>query len=281
MKISISCALALLGLLLLPTVVYAAAPGADEIIRRSQTLDSGKDLFSRLTFTIETRDGEHKKFTLLMAYKNYAGEKGVQSKVIMFNQYPPDTRDVSFMAWLYTPALQKKDDMWLYLPQLRTVRKLSHHHDPHHHKKDNEDEFSLSELQRFELQPRDITLDRHKLAALETLDGRETYKVVSTPIDPASSRYASMVRWITSDDYLPVRIDYLDQSGRTVKRQTIAWTRIGDAWLWEEVSAVNLQTGNRTQLRQSDIKVNRGLPDNVFTKRFMKRGAGTLLAKIK
>ncbi len=281
MKTSRFFVLALLGLSLLPTV-STAAPGAEEIIRRSQALDSGEDLFSRLTFTIETGKGEQKKFTLLMAYKNYAGKKGLQSKVIMFNQYPPDTRDVSFMAWLYAPERHKKDDMWLYLPQLRTVRKLSHHHDQqHHHKQENEDEFSLSELQRFELQPRDIALDRHELAAVETLDGQETYKVVSTPLDPASSRYASIVRWITRDEYLPVRIEYLDQGGRPVKRQTIRWTRIGDAWLWDEVNAVNLQSGNRTQLRQTDIKVNRGLADNIFTKRFMKRGAGTLLAKIK
>ena len=273
-------ALVPLLLALLPGLA-AAAPAAEEIVQRAQNLDGGRDLLSRLDFTIETRQGEKKQFTLLMAYKRYDGKKGLQSKLIMFNQYPPDSRDVSFMAYLYAPEQVKKDDMWLYLPQLRTVRKLSHHHDPHHHKKDNEDEFSLSELQRFELEGRAPALDHHRLAGRETLDGHDTYKIISTPRDPGSSRYGAMVRWITSDEYLPLRIDYLDADQRPVKRQTIQWVRMDGAWLWREVRAVNLRNGNRTVLRQSDIHVNRGLPDNIFTKRFMKRGAGTLLARIR
>jgi len=150
MKFNSRKILVILLLLLAPTTESMATELTGlQIMQRAYDVYAGKDIFSRLSFTLKDRNDTEKKLGLLMAYKSYEGENGFHSKIIMFNQFPPDKKDISFLAWIYAPEQHKKDDMWLYLPELRTVRKLTHQHNANkhkHHDKDNDDEFSLSEL---------------------------------------------------------------------------------------------------------------------------------------
>ncbi len=272
-------------ILLLATFLPAASGNAapltvDEIMERAMAPRGGKDMLARLDFLIEAGT-ERKRFVLLMAYKREGGKPGAGARLIMFNDFPPHARDVSFLARLHPPASGKKDEMWLYLPQLRSIRKLSHRHEHGHHPEKNEDDFALSVLQRFELQPRDPGLDKHVLLEETELDGQPVYRIASTPRDARTSPYARIVFWITHDDHLPVRLDYLDAGRQVVKRQTLRWQRRGDAWVWQEVEATDLLTGHRTRLRLRDVKVNTGLSDNLFSKRFMRRGAGALQARLR
>ncbi|HFQ91766.1 MAG TPA: outer membrane lipoprotein-sorting protein [Chromatiales bacterium] len=271
-------------LLPIPAVAPAEdAPAAQQIMERAYQVYAGDDMVSRLTFTLRNGAVE-KKQQLLMAYKAYGGRKGLHSKIIMFNESPPDKRNISFLAWIHAPEKNRKDDMWLYLPELRTVRKLTHQHKAGghgQHDKDTGDDFSLSELQRFEMQPRDPGLDRHELQETENLSGQNAYKISSTPRDPDSSPYARIVHHITTDHWLPVRATYFDVSGAVVKRLTLEWQRLDDAWVWKRVTAVNPDNGRETTLEQEVIKLNTDLSDNIFTQRFMKLGVRTLLSRIR
>ncbi len=285
MKFNARKTLVILLLLLAPT---AGSMGAElsglQIMQRAYEVYAGKDIFSRLSFTLKDRNDTEKKLGLLMAYKSYEGENGFHSKIIMFNQFPPDKKDISFLAWIYAPEQHKKDDMWLYLPELRTVRKLTHQHNANkhkHHDKDNDDEFSLSELKRFELQPRNPLLDEHVLLGKENIETQEVYKISSTPKNPESSPYNKIFIWVTTDHFLTIRKEYIDHRGTVEKKQAISWDNIGKAWVWEKVTAVNLHNGNETTLQQSNVKLNTGLTDNIFTKRFMKLGARSLIARVK
>lgn len=265
------------------TVAAAEEPTALQIMEKSYQVHAGDDMVSRLTFTIKD-GGTEKKLGLLMAYKTYDGKKGLHSKIIMFNEFPPDKRDIGFLAWIYAPQKNRKDDMWLYLPELRTVRKLTHQHNAGghgHHDKDTDDEFSLSELKRFELQPRNPQLDQYELQGTERVGAQTVYRILSTPKDMESSPYGKIIYQITTDHFLPVHITYFDHKGATVKRQTIEWLSVEDAWIWKKVSAINPGNGHETILEQDGIKLNTGLSDNIFTKRFLKLGARTLKNRVR
>jgi hypothetical protein len=188
---------------------------------------------------------------------------------------------VGFLGWLYAPGAGKQDDMWLYLPELRTVRKMGGMHDRHHHHDDDGDEtYKNSQLDREELSPRPPQLDHHRLLGMDTVEGLACYRVEGQPIDSRTSAYGRRITWVTQDHYLPVRIEYYDQDNRLAKRQSIAWQHRGDAWFWDEVNAVNIQNGRRTRLVQTDVKINSDLPDNLFTKRILAQGANSLLGRI-
>ena len=74
--------------------------------------------------------------------------------------------------------------------------------------------------------------------------------------------------------------DFGRKYGVLVKEQHLSWRQIGDSWLWDEVSAINLRNGRHTRLVQSNVKINSGLPDNLFTKRILKQGLNALRGRL-
>lgn len=250
---------------------YAGADGlsADDIVKKSFAVDGGDDSLSRISFIFQEDGQPERRLTYFMAWKKFKGAGDIDSKVIMFREFPPDAKGVSYMGFFYRPELNRNDDEWLYLPELRLVRKLSHS-GPKHAK---EEEFTKSELRQYDLVPRDPGADGHQLLRSEALEGVDCYVIESTTKGRADYYpYSKAIKWIAKDGFLPLRIDYYDEKGKLLKQQTFKWKQAGDAWVWEEVTAENVQTANKTTLRISDIRVNVGLTDDAFTKRVMQVG---------
>jgi hypothetical protein len=254
-----------------------AVSDGERIVRRSYEINGGHDSFSQLRFTFDQGRGKTSEVTLVMAFKRGDSGRDLDYSVIMFNRYPPDKKDVGFLGWFYRPETGKQDEMWLYLPELRLVRRMVHGHGGREDMstmihEDQNDEFAISQLNREELMPRWPGLDEHRLLGMDQVDGEPVYMVQSTPRDPKTSSYGKRIQWITRDDALPVRIEYYDEDMTLLKTEMLTWRRVGDAWLWDRVTAVNNVTGARTTLEQTEVRVNLGLPDSLFTKRALTLG---------
>lgn len=276
---------AVLALLaLLAAAPAAGEPTAEEIARRAYEVYGGDDAFSRLHFSFEAEGRKASRLTVVMGFKRGGGD-GVDYRVIMFNEHPPDTRDVGFLGTFYREDTGREAEMWLYLPELRVSRRLTtHSHEHHGHAghgpaEDAVDEFSVSELDHEELMPRWPDLDDHRLLGVEEIEGGAAYVLESVPRDPHSSAYARRVQWIGRDEPLPRRIEYYDEDGSLVKTQTLEWRRLDEAWVWGRVVAVNHLTGARTVLEQTDVRINAGLPDSLFARRALSLGASTFAGR--
>lgn len=256
---------------------------AESVMWRAYEVYDGDDAFSRLNFRFEFDNGKSSAVSLAMGFKR-GGKGSAAYRVIMFNELPPDRKDVGFLGVFHDPEAGKEDEMWLYLPDLRSTRRLTHAHQSHdahgshdhgrmgHMRHDASDEFSVSVLDHEELMPRWPGFDRHRLIAVEDLDGTPAWKIESVPRDPASSAYGKRIQWIDRDNALLLRIEYHDDVGRLVKTQTQSWRPYGDAWLWDRIVAVDHASGDRTLLEQTDVQINLGLPDNLFSRRVLERG---------
>lgn len=251
-------------------LVGLAEPSAAEIVNKSNEIDGGNDTISRLTFTFSKADGSEKKLVYTMAWKKYSGEDGVHDKVIFFSEYPLYDVGKSYMIWVSANS-EKQDDEWMYLPELRMVRKVTH--DENHHRSDKEDDFAQSVLMQINLVPRKTDLDNHSLFGKETLDGHDDYVVESIPKQASKNfPYQKTRRWITVSDFLCERIDYYNEAGTAVMSQTIRWKKIGNAWVWDRVVGTNLKSNARTVLDISAIRLNNNLTDEVFSARSMRLG---------
>lgn len=254
-------------------------PDANELVRRAHDLYGGDDAFARLHFDFDRPGGDSSRVSLVMGFRVEAN--GIR-RVIMFNEYPPDTRNIGFLGTFHPPETGRADELWLYLPELRQSRRLTpatHHEHAHHaDSMDSVDEFTDSQLDHEELVPRWPGLDRHTLQGSDTVDGRDAYIVESVPIHAATSAWSRRVQWITAEG-VPLRIEYYSPADRRVKTQTFAWRRIGDAWLWERVVAVNHLNGARTELEQTDVRINSGLPARLFTRRALALGADAFTSR--
>ena len=230
-----------------PVSSTAADLSATDIVNKSNEIEGGNDSMSRLTFTFVRPDGEERKLIYTMVWKEYAGRDDVDDKVIFFSEYPPDDKGKSFMVWVYE---DKKNDEWMYLPELRMVRKVTH--SERHAHNDKEDDFAHSVLTQVDLVPREADLDNNTLLKEEELDGHTDFVVESTPTD------------------------YYGSSGGLVKRQSTKWKKIGNAWVWERVVGEDLITKERTELDISDIKLNSDLKDDIFSARTLRLGKDSI-----
>ncbi len=237
---------------------------AEEIVKRSEEVHPGKDHASKLTFTIRDQDGHERKEVLRRFWKGYGGKGDLDSKLIVFNEYPPDKKGNAFLEWAYKPGSGKEPDRKFYIKFLNNVIKVP---------KGSDEGFASSDLKPSEMAPRPVELDRHKMLKEEVIESRSYYVIESDPKKPDPSYpYSKVVKWITKNDFLKERLQYYDLDGNLFKEQIITWKKIKDAWVWEKVVTTNVQTKVQTFLTISDIKVDTGLSENLFTERSMRRG---------
>jgi len=248
---------------ILPHPAQAALTGL-EIMKKVEDLPQGDDQKSTVTLTLTAANGDQKKIVTTRYWKNYRGKGGFHSKTLFFTDYPPDAKGTGFLIWDYAEE-GKVDGLWLYLPSLRKVSTIS--------SRDQNDAFMGSDLTFADMGQRRLDEDTHELIGEKPCDGKTCYVVESRPKDSGSA-YSKRVFWILKDEWRPVKIEYFDQKKEPLKVQTITWQKSGDLWVWKEATVKNLQTGHSTVFEISNLKVNNGLRDDLFTERMLRRGEG-------
>jgi len=241
---------------------------ATEVFTRSQSVNPGRDQQSTLTLLITDADGNTRKAVIKRYWKRYNGQENVESKVLLFHEYPPEQRGTAFMVWTYIPKSGLPSDQWLYIPILRKVNKLP---------EQMEGNIQGSDLRGSDMDPRPANLDTHTMLRRETIGTGHYYVVESKPKNADTGYpYSKVVRWIAAENFLIDKVDYYDTQERLLKKQTISWSQMGDAWVWRKVVIANVQTGSKTTLNLSEVQVDQGLRDSLFTERMMQHGAEAL-----
>jgi len=258
--------LSLTGSMKLALAEESAAPKeltGTEIIKKSRDLIyEVQDQKNTVNLTLIEKDGTKKKIIATRYWKNYRRQQGFDSKMLLITEFPPDSRGVSFLIWDYSEE-NKTDDLWLYLPALRMVRRIS--------AQDQNDAFLGSDLTFGDMGQRRIDEDDHQLLREETYLGSPAYVVESIPKEKESI-YGKKISWISKDKWTLLKIDYYDRNQKLLKRQTIEWQTLDNLNVWKKTEVNNVQNGHKTIFEVSDLKVNSGLQDGDFTERTLKTG---------
>lgn len=268
--------LSLVFLLLAHPPLFAANEiTASDIIKRAYNVDRVDDQFSTLTITIKKANNPDKKLAFKMAWKNTKGKDGYQEKVLLVGEFPPDQAGIVYMSFRRGPNASKEDDTWLYLPELRTVRRISQRD----HKHEHDDVFGNSALKRMHLEQRDPSNDSHELLRVDTLEDREYYVIESTLPKQAMpmkmdmpEHYIKYDSWIDKKTFTTRRIEFYGANKQPDVVMNLTWVKMDNTWIWKKVIGKDRTTGNVTLFQISDIKVNTGINSRLFTKRTMKRG---------
>jgi len=229
---------------------------------------AGDDNRSRLTVMLRDAGGNEKKNVYRRYWKNYAADKGdVFDKMVLVTEFPLDAKGTGFMRWAYKPEAGRDVDQWLYLPSLKKIRRVS--------VRDPADRFLGSDLSYWDISLRLAEQDEHRLVE-ERQQGGKTIYVVETRPREKSPLYSRLVaRYERAGDWRDcnkTRIEYFDPNGVLLKVQTLSWQKVSDAWLWDTVEVRNRKTGHSSVFQVSDVAINVGLKDRLFTERSLKRG---------
>lgn len=228
---------------------------------------AGEDQYGVFSVTLRDRDGRIRRSEYMRFWKDYHGEDEIGDKMLLFTTYPPDARGAAFMRIAYTPQSARPVDQWIYLPLLRKIRRVTI--------RDPGDSFLNSNLTYADVTDRALEADEHRYLGVQNVDDIDFHIVESIPREQ-NPLYGKRVFWfLKTDDWdecVTTRIDYYDTSGELLKDQFIRWQRIDKAWVWERVLVRNRQTGSASVFELSDMHVNSGLQDDLFSSRSLQRG---------
>lgn len=173
---------------------------------------------------------------------------------------PADVRGTS----LLTHQDPKGDDsQWLYLPELRRVKRIS--------STGKTGSFMGSEFTYEDIGGN--TLDKFKYTKLadEQYKGKACFVLEKTP-NYANSGYTKIKMWISKDNNLVLRQDFFDRKNSLLKVMTFdGHQKYGATWRSGKIAVENLQTKKKSVIDFTNRKMGSGLSADLFTERNLQR----------
>lgn len=158
--------------------------------------------------------------------------------------------------------MENTSNLYLYLPEFKKVRRVAAH-------VQNQgflgSTFTYEDMTQVRLSP-------HFKAELGGKSGNET-TLVLTPKQGVESTYPKIEVVIDSTKGGVTQLRYFDGSGALVREQTRSeWIKIEGKLMPTKVSMLNHKTKDLTVITLSDVKVNQGVEDSIFSRRELLRG---------
>jgi len=147
-------------------------------------------------------------------------EEGAATARLMRISAPPDMRGVGTLT---IDRLARADDLWVYLPSLRRVRRLvaSNRRDP----------WMGSDFSYGDILGHEVTDWAHSIVRREPVQGQPCTLVESTPHRKATASetgYSRRLTWLRDIDSFALKAEYFDLAGAPLKTMEAADVRLVD-----------------------------------------------------
>ena len=245
--------------ILLSGMIFTQDLSGLEVIQNVYNRPTGNDMTGNLIMTIENSRGNQR----VREIKQFVKSVKNGEKKIMFFLSPADVKNTSFMTWSYDDA-SKSDDQWIYLPALKKVKRIS--------SDSKGDYFMGSDFTYDDLGDRHPMDDTHTILREEVLNGKETIVIESVPKDE-EYMYARTVTWVIKDSWIGLKKEFYDEDDDLLKILTVEQEKsFGDVIILTKVKMHNMQKNQFTIMEFSDVQIDKGIQNNKFSERMMKRG---------
>ncbi len=237
-------------------------PSAAEIVDRANRAAYYQGEDGRARVSMEITDGQgrtrNRVFTILRKNVSDDPEAAGDQKFYVYFLRPADVNRMAFLVWKYVER-GRDDDRWLYLPALDLVRRIAG--------AEKRTSFVGSDFFYEDVSGRGIEEDTHELD--RTTD--DFYVVKSVPRDPGSVEFAHYVNWIHRESFIPIRTEYFDETGEKYREYSALEVETVDGYPTVTRSSMkNLKSGSETVMSYSAVAYDIGLPDGIFTERYLR-----------
>lgn len=234
-----------------------------EIMRKSRDASklAGVEAIIRLR-TVDARNRERiRKIT--MASRT---EGNVEKRIIKFLE-PPDVKGTGMLIFDYE---NKNDDMWMYLPALRKIRRIV---STEKSKSFMGSEFSNSDMAAPNLD--DFTIRK---TGEEEVGNTDCYKIEMTPVNEnlaGEYGFSKKIVWIGKRDFVLRRAVCYDEEGEEQKTLTAGDITLLDPvhkkYMARQMTIVNKQNGRKSYLKMLQVKFNPDVNPDYFTTTYLRR----------
>lgn len=253
------------GLSMQPQNVWAAEPDLTQIMEKNSVVSKVLDSVADATFTLINKNGQErvrKTFGTTKLDKN-----GIDNMRMTRFMSPPDVKGT---VSLLIEHANDDDDIWIYLPALKKVRRLVSNN-----KKDSfmGTDFSYGDVIGYK-----VGEWNYKLLKEEPVEGQPCYVIEALPKSDAvktSNGYSKRIGWLRKDNFMAVKMDYWDETGQLLKTSTYTDIQMVDQkrgkWQAMRLETSNVQTNHRTVIKFDNFKANQQVKDEFFTTRYMSK----------
>ena len=236
----------------------------DEIVNKANCVSyyQGNDGRAQVSMTITDNQGRKRKrrFTMLRLNDDSGHDSSQKTckdqKFYVYFHRPADVNKTVFMVWKH---IDKDDDRWLYLPALDLVKRIA--------ASDERTSFVGADFFYEDVSGRNVAEDTHEL--VETT--KNYYVLKNSPKNPGAVEFSYFMAWIHRKTFIPVKIEYYDKNGKKYRiYDALKVKAIEDFPTVTQSRMKNLHTKGETVIFYNKVKYNVGLPDNIFTERFLR-----------
>ncbi len=223
------------------------------IAQEAERRDAGwRDSTVKAVMLLKDRRGQTRERSLRMWMLEKPGNAG--DKTLTIFDTPPDMKGTIFLAHA---VAGRDDNLWLYLPSLKRVKRIS--------SSNKTGAFFGSEFAYEDIAAQEIGKFTYRYLGDKPCGGLTCYVVERRPAY-ANSGYSALVTFFGSKEYRVQRIEYMDRKGRQMKVLSLSGYRVyaGRYWRPARLLMENLKTGKSTVLTYSDYSFGTGLSDADF-----------------
>lgn len=261
------------GFAVLSAVMFLGFTGASfaedmspkDIMTKNFFISRVKDSRSETTMTLINESGqkrERKSTGVSKLQKN-----GIDNMRLIKFLSPADVKGTSNLMIEHSDG---DDDIWIYLPALKKVRRLV--------SSNKSDSFVGSDFSYGDIMGYKVQDFEHKLLGSEKTDGMDCYVIESTPINEKIKQDNGLSRrknWIRKDNLFNIRGETYDLSGQLYKVFRASDVQLVDKennkWQAMTLEMTNVQINHKTIVSFKNYKVNTGVDDSYFSQRNLER----------
>jgi hypothetical protein len=258
-----------LGIFLFSLALAPLALGAEtnlaDIVQKSLAVNKVLDSTSDATFTLISKTGQQRvRKTVGVSKLQANGDDNM--RMTRFTA-PADVKGTVSLLIEHSAA---DDDIWIYLPALKKVRRLV--------SSNKKDSFVGTDFSYGDVIGHKVSEWNYKLLREETEDSALCYVIEALPKNDEvrdNSGYAKRILWIRKDNAFAIKGEMWDEALQPVKAFHMTDIQEVDParhkWQAMHLEAKNLQTSHQTVIQFENFKVNQKVRDEFFTTRYMEK----------
>lgn len=243
----------------------AQAPSAEEIMKRNFTTSKFTDSTADSTMKLINKDGKERVRESTGVTKLIPGTTDNQRLITFLS--PSDVKGTKNLLIEHS---NKEDDIWIYLPALKKVRRLV--------ASNKKDAFAGTDFSYGDIIGYKVEEWNHKLVKEDKVDGKACHLIESTPKTPAvADTYgvSKRVNCVEKESAIAISGESYDSNGQLIKKYSSKDLKKLDEknnkWTAMQMEALNVETGHKTIIEFKNYKVNTGVSDALFTTRSLEK----------
>jgi hypothetical protein len=245
--------------------VWADDAKARAIMQKVDARDDGKTIEQDMLMILIDKNGKKR----IRDIKSYAKDFGEDEYRVLFFKSPADVKNTGFLTYDYDDP-RKDDDQWLYLPALKKVKRIP--------SADKSSSFMGSDFSYFDMTDRDLEDYDFTLLKETKVRGKPAWVIEAKPRNKEvikESGYVKTIAIVRKDNYVVVRMINFLKNGKRKYFDMPKLHKQNGVWVADEMTMTTKKgkrTLHKTILKLQNIKVNRPLPDTLFTTRRLEKG---------